>query len=139
MVYDAIVNGARGILYWGTAYIPKDSPLWEDLKRLVSELHNLEPLLSAPDANEKIEITPHPSSASDEKTVRWLAKEWDGRWAIVLVNESDSPQAFDIGGLDALNGKQLTVLNGEETLTVQNGKVTFGLRSQTAEILVSSE
>ncbi len=139
MAYDAIVNGARGILYWGTAYIPKDSPLWADIKRLVSELHNLEPFLSAPDANEKIQVTPHLSSASDEKTVRWLAKEWGGRWAIVLVNESDSPQAFDIGGLNAMNGKQLSVLNGDETLTVQNGKVTFGLRSQTAEILVSSE
>ena len=82
MAYDSIVNGARGILYWGTAYVPKDSKFWTELKQLISELKNLGSYLSAPDANQKLSFSPYPSSSSDEKGLRWLVKEHEGKWAI---------------------------------------------------------
>ena len=50
MAYDAIVHGARGILYWGTAYTKRDGTLWGDLLKLVRELADLQRVLSAPDA-----------------------------------------------------------------------------------------
>ena len=67
MAYNAITNGARGILYWGTPYVPKDAKFLPELKQVITELHQLEPFLSAPDANRKLTFTPHPSAASDEK------------------------------------------------------------------------
>ncbi|MGC9327088.1 MAG: hypothetical protein ACP5I1_05615 [Candidatus Hinthialibacter sp.] len=136
MAYDAIVNGARGILYWGTYRVNKDSQLWADLKQTTSELHSIEPFLSAPDANESFTLTLHPSSASDENTVRWLAKKHGESLAIILVNESSSALAFDIQGLESWNGRTFKVLGEEETLSVQNGKLTFGLPSMSSAVLL---
>jgi hypothetical protein len=136
MAYDAVVAGARGILYWGTFAMKKDSPFWTELKQVVSELRDLQPFLSAPDANARLTFTPSPSSASDEKGVRWLAKEREGQWVILLANESDSPQAFTIGGLDALNGRTFEALGEGESLLVENGKLYYGLPSLTAGALV---
>jgi hypothetical protein len=136
MAYDAIVNGARGILYWGTFCMNKESTFWMELKQLTGELHSIEPFLSAPDANEQVKLTQHHTAFSDEKGIRWLAKEHNGKWAIVLVNESDSPLAFDIEGLDELEGKTFQVLNGDEQLVVKNGTMTYGLPSRKAEVLI---
>lgn len=136
MAYDAVVNGARGILYWGTFVEKKDSPFWAELKQVVSELRDLQPFLSAPDANARLTFTPAPSAASDEKGVRWLAKEREGQWVILLANESDSAQAFEIGGLDALNGRVFEALGEGESLLVENGKLYYGLPSLTAVALI---
>ncbi|MBN2325581.1 MAG: hypothetical protein JXR73_00405 [Candidatus Omnitrophica bacterium] len=137
MAYDAIVNGARGILYWGTYRVNKDSQLWADLKQTASELHSIEPLLSAPDANESCRLTLHHTSASDENSVRWLIKKQRDSAAIILANESSSPLAFDIDGLESWNGRAFKVLGEEETLLVQNGKLSFGLPALSAAVLLN--
>ena len=127
MAYDAIVNSARGILYWGTHAVPWDSQLISDIRAVVSELRDLQPFLSAPDATDRVTLTLHPNAGSDEKGVVMLAKEVDGRWALIVVNESDQPLAFDISNLRSLNGSRIDILNEPETLTVKNGSLTYGL------------
>ena len=68
MTFDAIINGAGGVIYWGLPYLPEDDPMWESLKSVASELDELLPLLTA-------DITPadhvvKPSNPAIEVAVR---------------------------------------------------------------------
>ncbi len=137
MAYDTIVNGARGLLYWGTHTVEKDSKFWMELKALVSELRDMQPFLSAPDVKKPMKLVPHPSAASDEKGIRMLVKKVENQWAFFLVNEADSAMAFDITGLDKLNGKTVIVQGNTESMTVENGRITYGLAPRTAAVLLT--
>jgi hypothetical protein len=47
MTFDAIINGATGVIYWGAPFIAKDdSATWESLKKVAKELHQLQPALT---------------------------------------------------------------------------------------------
>ncbi len=47
MTFDAIINGATGVIYWGAPFIAKDdTATWESLKRVAAELHSLQPALT---------------------------------------------------------------------------------------------
>jgi hypothetical protein len=48
MAYDAIIHGARGLVYWGINYVPVTSELWGDLRRLAGELSSLSSVLTSP-------------------------------------------------------------------------------------------
>ncbi|MCE9667875.1 VCBS repeat-containing protein [Myxococcus stipitatus] len=45
MAYSSIIQGARGIYWWGTMDIEQDSQLWWDIKKVASQLRLLEPAL----------------------------------------------------------------------------------------------
>ena len=45
MAYQAIIESATGILYWGSHTLPKGAPLWPDIKRVVAELSSMEEVL----------------------------------------------------------------------------------------------
>jgi hypothetical protein len=137
MAYDAIANGARGILYWGTFAIERDSPLWSDIKTVISELRDLQPFLSAVDATHRVTLDAHPTSGSDEKGLILLAKERDGEWAFIVVNEADQPIAFDISGIESLNGRHIDVLNEPESLVVKEGHLPYGLPGQSVSVLLT--
>lgn len=136
MVYDAIVNGARGILYWGTAYIEKDSQLWGDLKRMAGELRGLEPLLAARDVNWPVRVTLDATPNSVERDVLCVVRCLDDRCLLVAVNETGGSVAFTIQGLDAIEGRTFQVTDSWEKLTVKNGSIRFGLPAQDCAVLV---
>jgi hypothetical protein len=66
MTFDAIINGATGVIYWGAPFIAKeDNATWDSLKRVATELQSLQPALTgeilaadhhAYSANRNIEI-----------------------------------------------------------------------------------
>ncbi len=137
MAYHAIVYGARGILYWGTHSIERDSELWSDIKKVVSELDSLQPFLSAPDRTDDFGLVELPTFRStDDRRVLFMAKERDGQWAFIVVNEADEATQFDLLGLEQLNGKTLDVLNENESLVVKDGRVTYGLPRRGASVLM---
>ncbi|WP_408889668.1 FG-GAP repeat domain-containing protein [Myxococcus faecalis] len=45
MAYSSIIQRARGIFWWGTDVIPRDSQLWWDIKKVAAQLRFLEPAL----------------------------------------------------------------------------------------------
>ncbi len=137
MGYDAIVNGARGILYWGTAYIEKDSAFWSDLKRYVRELADLEPFLAARDAGLPLLINLDPTASSVDQQVLTLSRKVGDRYMILLVNENNANLAFTLHGLDELEGRTLKVMNSWEELTVENGQIRFGLPHENCAVLLT--
>lgn len=136
MAYDAIVNGAQGILYWGTFAPEPNSQLWKDIKKVVLELSRLQPFLSAKKPEHQITLKEHPRYGSSEKGIVWLDKETKDEVAIFVVNEGDESIAFDLLGLSSFNGKEVHILNEPETLTIQNNHLTFGLASKNATVLL---
>ncbi|MEI6275799.1 MAG: hypothetical protein WCP08_07405 [Prolixibacteraceae bacterium] len=49
MAWNAIIHGANGLIWWGTAYTPYGHPFLKNLDRVVKNLSSLEKILSLPD------------------------------------------------------------------------------------------
>lgn len=136
MAYDAIVNGARGILYWGTAYIEKDSTLWSDLLKVVRELADLQPILSAPDASTQPAIELAPSWGSGQYGLRVLAKQPENAQPCYLVvNESQSPLAYTLSNVTAPNGTQYADATDGRVAEVKEGKLAYSAPGRAVQLL----
>jgi len=130
MAYDALVNGADAILYWGTHSIEKDSPLWNDLMRIGRELRGLERLLVGEDAARPPECVAGETfgSIDPEDGPKLLLRRDGDDWLLLAVNERNTPVPFTVRGLPGeLEGRNLRRLSVEETVTVKNGAFSDGI------------
>ena len=135
MAYDAIVRGARGILYWGTYRIEKDSELWTHLLRLIRELADLQPVLSAPDAGLDIDVTLFETWGSVDKGVEVLAKDVNGEIWFFVVNEWHEPLRYTLSGLDRLEGTVYADSGAERMAAVKDGKLELSIRGFGVQVL----
>lgn len=87
MGFDCIVNGARGILFWGTHYVPRDMQLWTDLITFAKEIKSLHPVLSAEDTTYPVTVTQDEIFGSGDRGVLALIKMYQQKPWIILVNE----------------------------------------------------
>ena len=144
MAYDAIVRGARGVLYWGTHCVEKDSALWTDLLEVVRELADLEPVLAAPDAGIDPEVTLEEAKGSLDRGVRVLGKDVDGAIWWLVVNEFQDPLTYTLsgrprtdalGGLAALEGTVYTDPEADRRATVTDGRLRLAIRGYGVQVL----
>lgn len=135
MAYDAVVHGARGILYWGTAYIEKDSQLWQDLLALARELSALQPFLSAPDANLSLSVEFAPTYGSVDRSVYVLAKAVEDKVWFLVVNEWIDPITYTIRGAESLNGVTYREMNTGRTVAVDTGALRLPIAAQSVHVL----
>lgn len=94
MAYDAIVNGATGVLFWGVHASSADSALWGNLKALATELSELYPVLTAPAR------LIWPTFRVDRSNVQVLIKRVGKRVTFLAVNRSAAPASgvrFSVG------------------------------------------
>lgn len=122
MAYDAIVHGARGILYWGSHYL-KSSDFRQSLYALTSELDALQMFLVAPEYSQAhlalAELQPDPLARGVRMSVRRAGQEW----IVIMVNEDDwSYLGVEVTGLTDLNGRTLELLYGDEKAKVEQGE-----------------
>ena len=134
MAFDAIVHGARGILYWGTRYVERDSTLWIDLLRLVKELSGLQEVLSAPDLPTP-EVTLAEHWGSLERGVRVLGKNVQGKTWWIVVNEYSGPLRYTLHGLDELNGQVFEDPDAKREAVVKEGCLTCNIESHGIQVL----
>ncbi len=135
MAYDAIVHGARGILYWGTAHIEKDSELWNDLMKLARELTHLQPVLSAPDAGLDLGVTYGEGTGSVDRGVRVLAKDVDGAVWLVVVNEEPEPVQYTLHGLESVEGMTYGDPTAGREVVVLDGALHVPIRGHGVQVL----
>ena len=126
MAYDAIVRGARGVLYWGTHYVEKDSPFWKDLMRLARELADHQPLLTALDAPISPQIDGKalglvPLNAKAPIGVRALGKVMNGQVWWIVVNEFPASVSYALSGLDELEGLAYTETATGRSVAIKGG------------------
>ncbi|MFO7974789.1 MAG: hypothetical protein R6V12_09155 [Candidatus Hydrogenedentota bacterium] len=136
MAYDAIVHGARGVLYWGTSRIEKDSRLWADLLTVINELKALQPILSAPDASGDLAVGIAETFGSVDRGIRILPKAVSGKVWFLVVNDWTDPLTYTIGGLDSFSGVRYVENYTEDEATVRDGKLTFTLPGQRVHVLI---
>ncbi len=141
MAYEAIVRGARGVLYWGTHLHPKDSGLWKDLLRLVRELADIQHVLAAPDAPGPVAVETrafgfYPLRGGNANlAVRALGKEVEGATWWIIVNELPFPCTYVLRNTGAPEGQvheELT-LGGSQTL--QEAAITGSLPAYGVHVL----
>ena len=135
MAYDTIIHGARGILYWGSAYIEKDSVLWKDLMMVVRELADQQPVLAAPDADLALDFSYGPNMMSLDYGVHALPKRvGDSTWLLV-VNEEEWPVEYTIHGLEGLEGTLYADEKADRSARVEDGRLTLTIRSEGVQVL----
>jgi len=140
MAFDAIVHGANAIMYWGTAYIEKDSRLWTDLLRLARELKPLEPALVAPTSQSSVEVVSDESFGStDGGGIVAMLKQVGDDYVLIAVNETPHGLAFEVKNLpEALEGKQLHRLCTDESVLVKGRSFRDGIRGTEVHVYATS-
>lgn len=135
MAYDAVARGARGILYWGTAYIEKDSELWRDLLTLINELSSLQHVLSAREADLPMTVAFEETFGSVDRGIVAMPKQVGDKVWFIVVNEWVNPLKYTLGGLEALEGTRYRDDETGREAVVVNGELTLPIRSQSVHIL----
>lgn len=79
MAYDAVVHGARTVMWYGASAIEEASELWSAIRDTAQELKRLDPVLGLAPAD------PTFSDPSVRALGRWIKE--GSRWVLVLVNE----------------------------------------------------
>jgi len=137
MAYDAIVNGASGILYWGSHYL-KNELFLESILSLTSELDRLQPFLVESDQLVKIDLieTEH---QVDDKGVQVIAKRHGDDWIIILVNEDNrSHFGVEVSGIESLNGTNMKLLYSTEEYTIKHGELITRLMPLQVKVFATS-
>ncbi len=135
MAYDAIVHGARGVLYWGTTLIEKPSKLWTDILALVRELADLQPVLSAPAAAIRPVVSVGETWGSVDRTVQIMAKDVDGQVALIIVNEWNERLDYRVSGLEAIEGQSFSDASEKRQVTVASGEIKSTIRAYGVHVL----
>jgi len=136
MAYDAIVHGAKGILYWGTHRVEKTSSFWTDLTRVVRELNQMHSVLAAPAERLTGDIVLEPTLHSADKGVALLAKRVGNNLCLIVVNEFQAPLRFTISRLPLPDGTVFRDVPDTSTLTVENGRLSYGLDGYGTAVLM---
>ncbi|NLP09017.1 hypothetical protein GX408_01335, partial [bacterium] len=119
MAYQAIVHGANGIIYWGTAYTPQPSPFWSDLQAVTQELAAMQPVLASrtmqlPLTKDYVEL-----GHSVDRGVEIMAKSVDGITYLLTVNADKNPLHLRLGGLKDYG--RAFVLREDKELPIEQG------------------
>lgn len=142
MAWDSIVNGASGILYWGSFFVPAEGAAFrQSLYAMAAELAQLHPFLTAAETVrprvELIEADGRPRAA--DRGVRVWLRRSGNEWLLALVNEDDRPHTgVEISGLSPLNGRKLELLYEDDAETVREGSMVVRMRPHQVKLYATS-
>ena len=110
MFYSALINGARGLLYWmNTPYCPE---LWGEMKQLAPEVKTLTPVLYS--------LETAPTVSSSTQGIELVGKTYNAQPYIIAVNDSPSSMnaTLNISGSYAsanvlFENRYVSVANGQ--------------------------
>ena len=138
MAYDVIARGARGIFYWGSAFLQSEA-FRQTIYAVTAELAALQPFLvaeNAPDA--QLELIEYPDEGGS-KQVAMTARRAGDDWLIILVNEDEETHmGAVVSGLDMLEGRTLHLLYGDEAVTVTHGELITRLMGQQVKVFCTN-
>lgn len=122
MAYQAIIEGASGILYWGSHTMPKPSPQWGDLKRVIRELADLEKVLSARTVRPGTEIQYHEVGHSVDDGVAVMIKDFGDVRYMLTCNADRYPCRATLSGFG--DWSRGAVLHESRTVELDKGTLT---------------
>jgi hypothetical protein len=127
--YLSIINGVKGLFFYTGSgqrdYLGKPSGLlnkteeghWAYVKQLAGEIKQFSPVIMAPKASEKIELTP------PNPLIEFTTRELDGKIYIIAANKSGQPQTAHWQG-EFLQGKAATTLFEEHPVHIENSALS---------------
>lgn len=138
MAWDVIAHGASGILYWGSHAL-KSEAFRQSLYALTRELDAVQSFLIAPDVpNAVIEVIDLPADRGD-RGVHGIVRRSGDAWLVALVNEDESRHlGVVVHGLDALNGRDMHLLYGDETTPVAHGELIVRMQGLETKVYCTS-
>ena len=122
MAYNAIIHGATGIVYWGTAYTPQPSPFWSNLKKVTRELGAMQNILTAKSVDLEIEKAYHELGHSVDSGIEILVKVHNNKTYLITANADKNPIKITFKSLK--NYTKGKVLSENRTLQIEDGKMT---------------
>ncbi len=122
MVWDAILHGAKGILYYGSYKVNSNSLFWNSILGVTREIAALEPFLIAPELKDKIKVEPIVFSSTHPTRVAYSLKKYEKNYLLVILQE-DLSQSVDVSNLNWLEGKTLYELTSDRNYVVKDGKI----------------
>jgi hypothetical protein len=141
MAWAAIVDGAKGVLYWGMDAAPPKPAFRESLHAIAAELAALQTFLVAPDApGVRVEsIDSENFEAPPSRGVRMMARRAaSGELLLVLLNEDDRPHmGVVVSGLSAA-ARPLEELYGAERAVPKRGEFVTRLLPYQVKIFAPS-
>jgi hypothetical protein len=137
MAYDAIVHGARGLLYWGTETID-DADFRQSLYALTSEIAAIATFLH------KDNITPLAAHVIPDlfeakgNGVKAIQCHRDGHSVLIVLNkDSHRHLAVEVKGLELLNGRRLHLLYGNEVQRPEDGTIITRIQGDTVKVFTT--
>lgn len=149
MAYDALLNGAGALLWWGTAYLKPaaDDPapgqarprLWRDLLQVGRELRALEPALVArPEEGWSVRVEPTFGS-HEVPPIRATLRRVQDDDVLIVMNVSPHGVRFRIDGLPGrLNGRTLHRLRSDEARPVAGRRWEDGIKGWQVQVYATS-
>ncbi|MBC8183925.1 hypothetical protein H8E88_22755 [candidate division KSB1 bacterium] len=122
MAYNAIIHGATGIIYWGTAYTPQPSPFWSNLKKVTRELGAMQNVLTAQNVNLEIEKAYHELGHSVDSGIEILLKVHNNKTYLITANADKNPIKITFKSLK--NYTKGKVLLENRTIQIEDGEMT---------------
>lgn len=124
MAFQSVINGANGIVYWGSHFTPQPSDAWTGITRVVRELADLSPVLVGQNVQPNLSFSYHEIGFGLDEGVQWLAKEHDSSLYLFTSNADKHRNTATISGL--ADWKTCEVLNegAARSLAVEQGTVT---------------
>ena len=135
MTYDAIVRGARGVLFWGTRLYDRGSQLWADLCILGLELSEIQDVLAAPDGIPAPDVRLAASWTSEGDGVVVLPKVARGETWYIVVNENREPLEYGVCGIDEPDGTVYKVVGEDRSVLVHSGCLSLPIRGFGVHVL----
>jgi hypothetical protein len=124
MAFDAILNGANGIVYWGLRYAPAGHPFIEDVARVTRELRDLAPAIIGQTVPHEIERRYHEMGSTIASGVEVLVRERpDGRRVLFTANTSVDPARATFSRLP-MRGKTLRSRESGSSVALDGGRFT---------------
>jgi len=99
MAWQSVVHGVNGLLYWGLSYTPPEAPLWNDLKAVARELHQLKDALAARKSSLTPQLVYHDTGHSLDRGIEWIVKPAKGGTILIAVNADRNPVEVTFSGL----------------------------------------
>jgi len=122
MAYNAILHGAKGILYWGSHYTSPQSRFWKSLLAVTREIAALEPFLVAPEVQGKMKVEPLQFTSSQPTRVASTLRQVGNEYLLIVMQE-DLNQPVSVSNLQFLENRTLYELGTSREYTVQNGQI----------------
>lgn len=138
MAYECVVNGSSGVMYWGS-FFPRTPEFEDSWFAVTSELAALHPFLVRPDEQSiKVNLIEAPRDDRVQRGVRVSVRRVDDEWLVILVNEdSHRHLAVEVTGLDALNGRRLDLLYGDEVERIRYGELLTRIQAYETKVFAT--